>query len=516
MAAPPPASTLGWRELGALLRRRRWWIAGSIVGVWGLALALAAWLPPRYRSQATLLITPAQVPATVVGPPAGGDDALLEQITQQVLSRPRLARLAARWQVFAPGTSREQAGERMRQAVELNWVTAPGERQGSAPAAFTVAFNARSPRLAQVVDRQLSQWFIQSNQRARQAQAAGADRFLQSALAASRARLQQRQQALQAFRAQHPDLDPAQAAASAQQLTLLESQQSGAQQLLDQDRQEQTYLGSLEAEYRQMLDLPANQGAAPAVATALDQHIAQLQARLAALRTRYTDRYPEVQRLQAELAAAQRQRRRGDATAASPQQVAAMAPLLQLQSQAQANQLAIRNEQHHLVRLGRRIAAAQAQANAAPVQEQQLAQLEQQDQQAQADYDHLTAEQHQARLAVALDNGPSGAHFRLLDPPTRPLRPAFPNPLLFSGLGLALGAALGVLLALARDWSDDRLHGEREARAWAAAPVLGAIPALETPAERRQGRLRSVGQWLLASALLLVVAAGNGWLLWHS
>ena len=515
MAAPPPAATPGLQELGALLRRRRWWIGGSAVAVWGLALGLAAWLPPSFRSQATLLITPAQVPTTVVGPAAGSDDTLLEQITQQVLSQPRLARLAARWHVFAAGTSPEQAGARMRQAVQLNWVTAPGERQGSAPAAFTIAFSARSPQLAQAVNRQLSQWFIQTNQHARQAQAAGADHFLQSALAASRAQLQQRQQALQAFRAQHPELDPAQAAASAQQLTLLEGQQSSAQQALDQDRQEQLYLGSLEAEYRQLLDVPAKRGATPAVATALDQRIVQLQARLAALQTRYTDRYPEVQRLKAELAAAQRQRRRGVASAASPQQVAAMTPLLQLQSQAQANRLAIRNEKNHLASLSRQIATAQAAANAAPVQEQQLTQLEQQAQQAQADYDHLTAEQHQAGLAVALENGPAGAHFRLLDPPTRPLHPAFPNPLLFSGLGLALGAALGLLLALAREWGDDRLHGEREARAWSPAPVLGVIPALATPAERRQGRLRTAGQWVLASALLLVVVAGNGWLLWH-
>ncbi|MGH9535151.1 MAG: GumC family protein [Terriglobales bacterium] len=517
MAAAPPPNSLGLREFAALLGRRRWLVGLTLVVVWALACALAALLPRRFQSQATLLIRPAQVPATVVAPAAGGGE--LEQVVQEVLRPQRLAALAARLDVFAPpAASPQQAALRMRRAVRLEWVTAPGERPDSPPAALTLAFTARTPRLAQAVDQQLSAWFIQTNRQARRAQAAGAAHFLAHAVAASGARLASQQQALKAFQALHPELDPQQAAFNAQRLTALEAERTAARQMLDQDQQQQLYLASLQAEYRGLLSAPAP-ASAGGVTTALDQRIALLQSQLAALKARYTDRYPEVERLQSELNRAQAQRRSGQtgasAGAATPQQMATMTPLLQMESQARSNRLAIQNEKRHLATLAAQIAVYQGRVNAAPVFQQQLTQLEQQTQQAQSEYDRLGAEQHQAHLAMQLEQGPAGAHFRLLGPATLPQRPLFPDPILFSALGLILGAAIGIFLALALDWADDRLHGEAEARAWAPAPVLGAIPALPTPREQRGARRRAAWQWAAASVLALVVLAGNGWMAWH-
>lgn len=515
----PPAGGRGPDEWGALLARRRWLIGGTLVVVWALACGLAFWLPPRYQSQATLLIRRPQVAAAVVGGAASADNNELEHITQQVLSQPRLAALAGRLGVLEPPAhSPEQAAARMLAAVQLDWVAAPGQRPGDGPAALTVAFTARSAELAQAVNQQLVRWLVATNQQTRQARAAGAASFLAQALAASAATLATRQQALRAFQAQHPNLDPVEAASDAQRLVALEAERSAAQQELSQAQQQQLYLTSLTAEYRGLLNEPAS-GAAAGAGTALDQRIGLLESELSALRARYTDQYPEVRRLQAELAAAQRERRSGTPSSASgattPAQVAAMAPLLQVESQARANRMALRHRRQQLTALGDQIAALQAVQNAAPALQPQLQSLQQAVAEAQSQYNALAAEQHQAGLAVALQRGPQGAQFRILNPPTLPARPDFPDKLLFSGLGLAAGLGLGLVLALVREWGDDRLHSAAEIQEWALAPLVGAVPVLATEPELRRAARRRGWQWALVSVLVLVVASSNWWLVLH-
>lgn len=512
------AAARGPREWGALLKRRRWVIGGAVVLVWALACGLAFWLPPRYQSQATLLLRRPQVPAAVVGATAAGDNNQLEQITQQVLSDGHLAALAQKLQVLAPpAASTAEAAARMRRALELDWVAAPGQRRGDPPAALTVAFTARTPQLAQAVDQQLVQWLVQTNQQTRQAQASGAATFLQQALAASATALSARQKALRDFEAQHPDLDPAQAAGLAQRLGQLEAERASTRAALDQAQQQQLYLTSLAAEYRGLLNEPAN-GGGPA--TALDQRIGLLESQLAGLKSRYTDQYPEVQRLQSELAAAQSERKNGahagaTAGAANPAQLAAIAPVLQIESQARSNQLALRNDRRQLAGLDHQIAALKAEENAAPALQPELTSLQQAVAEAQSQYDALAAEQHQAGLALALQRGPQGAQFRLLDAPTLAQQPVFPNKLLFSGLGLAAGLAVGLVLALGLEWGDDRLHDAAEAREWSPAPLLGVVGVLATPAERRRSARGRGWQWALAGALVVVVASSNWWLLLH-
>ncbi|MGH9528266.1 MAG: hypothetical protein ACRD2F_16415, partial [Terriglobales bacterium] len=267
-----------------------------------------------------------------------------------------------------------------------------------------------------------------------------------------------------------------------------------------------------------LLNEPAS-GAAAGAGTALDQRIGLLESELSALRARYTDQYPAVQRLQAELAAAQRERRGGTPSSASgattPAQVAAMAPLLQVESQARANRMALRHRRRQLTALGDQIAALQAEQNAAPALQPQLQSLQQAVAEAQSQYNALAAEQHQAGLAVALQRGPQGAQFRILNPPTLSARPDFPNKLLFSGLGLAVGLALGLVLALVREWGDDRLHSAAEIQEWALTPLVGAVPVLATEPEQRRAARRRGWQWMLASVLVVVVASSNWWLVLH-
>ena len=54
-----------------------------------------------------------------------------------------------------------------------------------------------------------------------------------------------------------------------------------------------------------------------------------------------------------------------------------------------------------------------------------------------------------------------GERFRMLDPPSLPLKPDFPNRLAFCGIGVAFGLMLGVVVVGGSEFLDDRVYGEK-------------------------------------------------------
>jgi polysaccharide biosynthesis transport protein len=75
---------------------------------------------------------------------------------------------------------------------------------------------------------------------------------------------------------------------------------------------------------------------------------------------------------------------------------------------------------------------------------------------------------------------PGAVRPSLISDATLPKSPTSPNRLLDVGVGLILGLALGVGVALVRDAIDDRLRGPLDLATEADAPVLALVPAFRT------------------------------------
>ena len=65
-------------------------------------------------------------------------------------------------------------------------------------------------------------------------------------------------------------------------------------------------------------------------------------------------------------------------------------------------------------------------------------------------------------MATSMELLQQGERFRIIDPPSLPVKPDFPNRLKFCGIGLGIGLALGVVVAGAFEMMDDRIHDEKE------------------------------------------------------
>jgi len=114
-------------------------------------------------------------------------------------------------------------------------------------------------------------------------------------------------------------------------------------------------------------------------------------------------------------------RARGDATA----------------SQLQANQVEISNREQSIAGLKARISDYQGRLNAEPAVEQQMDDLTRGYTQSKTDYDALLKKKNDSEMATSMERMQQGERFTMLDPPSLPQKPDFPNRLKFCGIGSA-------------------------------------------------------------------------------
>jgi len=112
-------------------------------------------------------------------------------------------------------------------------------------------------------------------------------------------------------------------------------------------------------------------------------------------------------------------------------------------------------------------------------------------------------------MATSMELLQQGEHFQMIDPPSLPLKPDFPNRLKFCGIGLGIGVALGGALAGGTEFVDDRLHSEKALKELLPVAVISEIPAITSPQEeKRQERKLWMG-WATAGLVFATILAGS-------
>ena len=141
---------------------------------------------------------------------------------------------------------------------------------------------------------------------------------------------------------------------------------------------------------------------------------------------------------------------------------------IQLQGQLKSNQIDMANKEHEIAGLKAKIDDYQRRLNQEPAREQQFTDLTRGYEQSKANYDELLKKKNDSEMATSMELLQQGEHFRMIDPPSLPLKPDFPNRLKFCGIGLGIGVALGGAVAGGTEFLDDRLHNEKALKELAA------------------------------------------------
>jgi hypothetical protein len=182
---------------------------------------------------------------------------------------------------------------------------------------------------------------------------------------------------------------------------------------------------------------------------------------------------------------------------------------LQLQSQLKANQAEIANREQAIAGLKAKVNGYQGRLNDAPTREQQLADLTRGYDQSKANYDDLLKKKNQSEMATSMEQMQQGERFTMLDPPSLPGKPDFPNRLKFCGIGLGVGLALGLVLVVSLEAMDDRMHSEEEIKLLLPVAIISEIPEIVNPADERISKKRMMLGWAMTAIVGVTILAGS-------
>jgi uncharacterized protein involved in exopolysaccharide biosynthesis len=228
--------------------------------------------------------------------------------------------------------------------------------------------------------------------------------------------------------------------------------------------------------------------------SALRARRAEIVRSLQSARERYELEHPDVQRLERDLAQADRRL----AAAASSEPGAPVAEgadnpaYIQLQARVEGIRLEIQGLREVRKDLEARIKTYEQRLVEAPNIEREYNDLTRGYDNAIAKYREVKDKQLEAELAESLEANRKGERFTLIEPPVVPDEPIEPNRPAIMMLGIvgAVGAGAGHLAL--REFLDKGLYSARTVQLITGAPPLALIPHIAVPAERRRRVRRRV------------------------
>jgi polysaccharide chain length determinant protein (PEP-CTERM system associated) len=513
-----PRRALDVEDYIDVIRRHKAWILGpTFVGL-VLAVVVAFLWPDTFVSTAVLKVDPQKVPEKYVQSNVTMEmSARVQSMAMEILSRPVLINIIKTNNLYP----REQKSmpiedlvEQMRNKDILIGGLNSQLRGSSRYPSFQISFRYENRYAAQRICNELVSRFIDENIRTRTDQSVTTTDFLRQQYDSSKKELEDVEMKITQFRIANQGRLPEQLQANLQQLSALEARMNLLQSNLSRLNQDKMLL---EARLRtlkdQMTTLTTPQPHVEQQKAAINEKLAQIdreieraEVNLSSVRERYTDNHPDVQRYQQVLAWLKKQReavvkqdqasreaaaKEAPKTAANPNVIIQMSPTLQKQVQEVQGlidqvEMTIRSRDMETVRTDQELKEAdkqvrvlQVRIEASPLNEPAYQQLLRDRDAARERYVESVRKKSLSETATLIEDQKRGENLSLLEPPTLPQIPTYPNRWLIVATGTLLGLLAGVFLAGAREMKDTTLKNLKDVRAYTQLPVLGSVPLLE-------------------------------------
>jgi len=484
----------------AILRRRAWIIVvPAIVFAIG-AYTISLFLASRYTSQTVVLVEEPAVPESLVKPVIGGDtNQRLATMQEQILSRTRLQQIIEKFNLYTDETRRKSMEDlvaQLRKSITVSPVRAMAETRASGLPGFTVSVVASEAYTAQQICTEITSFFMQQNVLIRERRAEDTTQFITKQLAESKRKLDEQDSRLAAFQRRYMGELPDQMQTNFSLLTGLSSQLEATSQALNRAQQDKIFVQSA-------LDQPvaAKTAAAPSIVTdpdLLQKQLGILQGQLAALQAQYTEAHPDVRRLKKDIAQLQRKiDEEAPSHSAQPGPAAEVlvtdAPRIQ-QLRAQLYQInrTIQDKTAEQSRIQQQISKLQGKLQLTPAIAQEYKALTRDYQTAVNVYNDLLKKQSDSEMATDLERRQQGEQFRVLDPPSLPQKPTYPNRPFFGVAGFMGGLAFGLAIVFVIEAQDTTFRTERDVERLLKLPALAMVPLLNAP-KASNNRAQSTG-----------------------
>jgi polysaccharide chain length determinant protein (PEP-CTERM system associated) len=490
---------LTFDDFVAIWRRRRWMlIVPSIVGL-AIGCAFSLLLPTRYTSHTMVLVEQPVVPDNYVKPVVSEDlNERLASMQEQILSRTRVQYLIERFGLYQEEAKKipmEVLVDRLRKSIKVTALNPMAGTRSQELPGFYVDVKLGQARLAQQICAEITSMFMEQNLRLHEQHAEDTTQFLAKQLEEAKAKLDDQDAKLAAFQKQYIGELPEDEQTNLMLFMGMNPQLEAVTQELNQAQQNKAFteslLGQQVASWKS-----SQQGQDP---SSLGKQLSNDQSTLLSMQARFTEKHPEVVKLKKEIAELQEKIRYGsipDENQSSEQKAAAPMfeppELQQLRSQLHQLETTIAQKTYEQEQLQRQVKVLQGRVQLSPVVQQQFKVLTRDYQTALNFYNDLLKKRNESQMATELERRQQGEQFRVLDPPSLPERPSFPNRPLFNAGGLAAGVFLGFGMVVLTEWRDKSIRTRKDVLAYLGAYTLAVIPPIESAVKKENRAFRKI------------------------
>ncbi len=480
--------------LAILRRHSRTLLALVVLGpIVGYLVCLA--LPKEYTSQTTILVQQPAVPMSYVTDINAGDvKQQLTSLQEQILSRSRMEAIIQKFGLYA--TDRKQVPmealvDRLRKKIVVTPVKPMADSNSTQLPGFIIKVSNRDPLMAQKLCAEVAALFMSENQRVKHEQAQGTTVFLTKELEDAKAKLDERDSKLAAFKSRYIGELPDDQQTNMSLLTGLNTQLDAATQSLSRAQQDKSFAESMLAQQSatQSTDNPS-----------MMKQLTELENELATMRTKYTEDHPDVIRLKQNISdlKAKIAATGGEAAAPTTAAVIETPETQQLRAQVHQYDATVKEKTAEQREIQRKINMYQGRMQVSPNVEEQYKQLTRDYQSAADFYNDLLKKRSDSAMVSDMNHQNDSAEFRILDAANLPGSPSFPIPLFFTLGGLGVGLLLGVGMMVLREGSDKTLRNEEDVEFFLQLPTLANIPSVAKA--RHSAKDASDGPRLVANA----------------
>ena len=538
--------------------RRRLTFAVTASACLLLAASLALFLPPTYRSSATILIEQQEIPQELVRSAITSfADQRVQVISQRVMTTQNLLSLIDRYHLYPDirlAKPREVLMQRMRDDIAMKMISADviDPRSGhptQATIAFSVSYQNESPDIALKVANDLTTLYLNENLTSRARLAEQTSAFFAEEASREQARIAELDKSLAAFKEKHRDRLPEletlnmqvsdrtelelrdvenRLSALASQRILLEAQlaqipptsqvfsDSGQRVMNAEDRLKtlKSQLAGYKARYapghpdivnaeREVAGLEReikSEDVTSDVARQLNEARAQLSEAL----EKYSPEHPDVIRLQRVVKELERTM---DSQPASAGRAVAEAhadnpPYIQVKGQMDSLETERKSDEMKRDELHAKLDDYERRLAAQPAVERDYRALTRDLDNAQLKYQQIRAKQSDVQISENLETERKGERFTLIEPPLPPEKPISPNRILILSMGLVLSLIAGFGAVVLKDSLDPSVRSLSDVRRLLSVAPLAAIPNIMTAAEVLRRRRMTRYSWQGAIVLL--------------
>ena len=492
-------------QLVDIALKYRWFLIVPFCLAMILGMYFAVILPEIYQSSTLILVQPQRVPKDYVSPLVETDiSERIDGLSNQILSRTNLERIINEFKLFQgpdyKNKNMEYKVKDLRERIDVEVMT-DSHRQSDA---FTISFKGQNPERVMNIVNSLASNFIDQNLKMRESAVIGTSVFLEDELTSMRGRLEKVEESLKEYRKTYMGELPEQLESNLRILDRLQDQLTEQQQRLSEAK---IQLASLQN---------GSQNLAPNNSDTNNpdynrQHysrqpttLGDLYSQLKEMRTRYTERHPDIIRLKEQIAEIEAERKADD----KDQQTHLMDRL----SPEQRTELfegrgEVASLEADIKETKKQIQTYRKRVEDTPKREQELLSLRRDYQNIQTNYDSLLQRKLESEIAVNMERKQKGEQFKIIDPARLSTTPIEPDMrklfMVFTGLGLGVGGGIIFLLEFlsASFKSPDDVEEELK------LPVLGTIPHIIHPSAQKWRRIEN--GLSICSALFALVLLGS-------